>query len=348
LSKNTPDVVLVEKEDSFGRHTSSRNSEVVHSGIYYPQNTLKATLCLTGNRLMLEEARENGIPHNVCGKIIVATCDEEIPALQKLKNNGERNKVTGLEIIDKKHCFELEPDITAVQGIWVPTCAIIDTHSYMKFQVAEAEAKDAFIIYGMEVTEIEKTDEGYIVSFANGEQFLTKILINSGGLFCESISRMAGIDTAEHNLRIHWCRGEYFKTNRYKNISHLVYPLPDTQGIFLGIHLTINLNREVRFGPNAIYTDNINYKLDETNLNEFSTSINRYMSIEKKELHPDDIGIRAKLQGQDEGFRDFYIQEESEKGLPGFVNLMGIESPGFTAAPAIARLVNRIVQRIST
>jgi len=200
-----------------------------------------------------------------------------------------------------------------------------------------AEQKDAFVVYDMEVTAIEKQDTGYVVEFANGEQFWCKYLINSAGLWSDKIAAMAGIE--DEKLKLHWCKGEYYKTNKISNINQLVYPLPDPQGIYLGIHLTINLNNEVRFGPSAYYTDQLSYKMDESAKPEFLAAINNYLSLEAVDLHLDDCGIRPKLQGPQDTFRDFYIAEETERGLPGFINLIGIESPGLTAALAIAEQV---------
>ncbi|MBN2461818.1 MAG: FAD-dependent oxidoreductase, partial [Candidatus Cloacimonetes bacterium] len=198
----------------------------------------------------------------------------------------------------------------------------------------------------MEVTAISRKSGSYIVDFSNGEKFQSNVVINCAGLFCENVARLAGIATAKSNLRIHWCKGEYYKTTRIKGIKHLIYPVPDPRGISLGIHLSINLNGEVRFGPNAYYIDEINYRMDESYKKEFLEAVNRYIGIAGDDLNPDDCGIRAKLQGANEGFRDFYIRDEAEKGLPGFINLMGIESPGLTCSLAIAEYITSLVRQI--
>ncbi len=343
LAGTCGDVVVVEQEDSFGRHTSSRNSEVIHSGIYYPQGTLKATLCLEGSQLLYQFCDEHGIPHSNCGKIVVATKEDELEALQKLYQNGLNNHVQGLEIIDGSKCHEIEPQISAIRGLWVPSTGIFDTHSYMKKLSQLIEDNDGFVIYDMKVERIEKIDDGYRVYFENGEVFQTRILVNCGGLFCGQVAKMAGIETTEADLDIHWCKGEYFKTTHIHGINHLVYPMPDPQGKFLGIHLTINLNGEVRFGPNAYYVDEIDYRLDETNKPEFLAAVKQYIDVDEEFFTPDDCGIRPKLQKPGGAFRDFYIEEESKRGLPGFINLMGIESPGLTASLAIAKKVRALI-----
>jgi len=343
LSRFHPDVVITEKEDSFGRHTSSRNSEVIHSGIYYPQGTLKADLCLKGNQQLYQFAEEYHIPYRKTGKLVVATSEEDLPALYRLYENGEKNHVKDLTILDEKECKNTEPRIKAIKGLWVPSTGIIDTHALMKEYVKIAEIQDAFIIYDMEVSSIKKTQQGFLVGYANGEEYFCNILINCSGLFSDKISALAGIDISEHKLKLHWCKGEYYKSTSLAGINHLVYPLPDPRGIFLGIHLTINLNGEVRFGPNAYYVNEINYSMQETHKEDFCRAINKYLSIELQDIHADDTGIRPKLQGPDDDFRDFYIREESDKGVPGFINLVGIESPGLTSAPAIAEKVCGIV-----
>ncbi len=338
------DVVVVEQEESFGRHTSSRNSEVIHSGIYYPQNTLKALLCLDGNELLYRFCEEHDIPHSNCGKIVVATKEDELAALEELYRNGLRNNVEGLKLIDRTECAELEPQVRAIRGLWVPSTGIFDTHSYMKKLNQLIEEKDGFVIYDMRAERIEKIEGGYRVLFNDGEVFQARYLINCGGLFTERVARMAGIDTDEADLNIHWCKGEYFKTTHIHGIRHLVYPLPDPQGKFLGIHLTINLNGEVRFGPNAYYIDEIDYRMDETNKEEFLQAVKQYIDIDEEFFSPDDCGIRPKLQKPGGAFRDFYIEEESKRGLPGFINLMGIESPGLTASLAIAKKVRALIK----
>ncbi|MCD4818674.1 MAG: NAD(P)/FAD-dependent oxidoreductase [Candidatus Cloacimonetes bacterium] len=343
LSEKFEDVIVVDKEDSFGRHTSSRNSEVIHSGIYYPQNTLKAKMCVEGNHLLYEFCERNSIPFRKTGKLVVATNEAEYLYLDELKINGERNHVDNLKIIYQDEIKELEPLVIAEKALFVPSTGIIDTHKLMYKLANQIEENDGFVIYEMEVIEIEYSNGKYLVKFSNGEEFQANIVINSAGIYCESIAKILKLDTIRHNIKIHWCKGEYYKTSKLKNIKHLIYPVPDQNGIFLGIHLTVNLNNDVRFGPNAFYIDEINYRFDESFEDEFYKAIMNYLPLEEGDLHPDDCGIRAKLQGQNDEFRDFYIKEESIKGLPNFINLMGIESPGLTSCLAIGKYVKDIL-----
>ena len=345
LSKTEPDLVIVEKETSFGKHTSSRNSEIIHAGHYYEPGSLKAGLCVTGNSLLYRYLKDNEIPYQHTGKIIVATKSEEEADLQKYYHIGAVNGCPAFTFLTAEEVSDLEPAVKCISGLYVPSTGIFDTHRYMKSLEHKIEAQDSYVVYGSEVVDITKTGGFYRVEFTNGETFECDTVINSAGLWADQIAELAGLDTAKLGLRLHLCKGEYYKTTKLSGIKHLIYPVADPQGIFLGIHLTINLNGEVRFGPNAFYIDDLDYKFNEEYCNHFYTSVNRYIDIKEEDLVPDDTGIRPKLQGPKDGFRDFYIREESDKGLPGFVNLIGIESPGLTASLAIADYVKKLLNK---
>jgi L-2-hydroxyglutarate oxidase LhgO len=344
LSKAYPEVVVIDKESSFGKHTSSRNSEVIHGGLYYPPKTLKAELCVQGNQLLYRFLQDYGIAHSNTGKIIVATSTDEVKTVEKYYQQGVANGCKGLRFIPAEEVHDLEPLVKCIAGLYVPSTGILDTHEYMHTLSNLIEEQGSFLVYGLEVTRIRNVDGKYQVYFSNNEIFETNFLINSAGLWSDKVAEMAGIDITTQKLILHLCKGEYYKTTKIKNVKHLVYPVADPQGIFLGIHLTINLNGEVRFGPNAYYIDTINYKFDEEYYDDFYTSINRYLEINKDDLIPDDTGIRPKLQGPEDSVQDFYIREESASGYPHLVNLIGIESPGLTASLAIARHVKNIMQ----
>jgi len=344
LSKKFEDVVLVEQEETFGRHTSSRNSEVIHSGLYYPQSSLKAELCVNGNKKIYEFADKYGIPFNKCGKLVVANTEQELKLLQNLKTNGELNNLSELSIMSEHDCKKMEPHIKAKYALKVPSTGVIDSHKLMYRLAAEAEKNGAFIVYDMQVKSIAKQNNNYVVEFANNERFQVNTVINCAGLFSDKIAQMVGIDIEDNNLELHWCKGEYYRSSKIRGIEHLIYPVPDPKGIFLGIHLTLDLNGNVRFGPNAYYVDEIDYSMDETYKEEFIKAINQYIDLDVQDLQLDDCGIRAKLQKQGEDFRDFYIKEESEKGYPKFINSIGIESPGLTASLSIAEMISSLVK----
>lgn len=344
LAKNFDDVVIVEKEDSYGRHTSSRNSEVIHSGIYYPKDSFKKELCIEGRELLYDFLNTRNLPYSQCGKLVVAVNEEEIPALNALYENGVSNGLNDLEKLSKEECKAIAPEVIAEKAILVPVTGILNTHRYMQQLKIEFEENGGFILFDMEAEKIKKTDDGFAVSFSNGEEFLAEKLINCAGLQCEDISRLVGLNTEELGLKIHWCKAEYYKTSEKFKLNKLIYPLPDPTGMYLGIHLTLNLAGEVRFGPSAYYVDELDYSMDERNKEDFSRSVSKYLKFNKDKIHPDDTGIRPKLQGENDGFRDFYIQEESKNGFPGYINLMGIESPGLTASLAIGKFVYKLLK----
>lgn len=343
LTETFDDVVIVEKESSYGRHTSSRNSEVIHSGIYYPAQSLKAHLCVEGRQLIYDYLKEKKIKHRQCGKLVIAALDSEIPALNDLRDNGRANGVEGLEMLKQNECRKLAPEVIAAQALLVPCTGIMDTHSFMRALKMDIEAQDGFVLFDEEVISLEKRDEGYLVDFASGEQFMADKVINCAGLQSEKIAKMAGIDTQKAGIALHWCKAEYYKTSQKFSFDKLIYPLPDPTGMYLGIHLTLNLAGEVRFGPSAFYVDDLDYGMDESRRGDFEKAVGKYLHFDPQKIHPDDTGIRPKLQGPGERFRDFYIKEEIEHNLPGFYNLTGIESPGLTSALAIARYVKDLI-----
>lgn len=342
LAKTDPDLVVVDKEKSFGRHTSSRNSEVIHAGHYYQPGSLKARLCVQGNAFLHDYLDEHAIPYRNTGKIIVATTFAEERILKNYLDTGAQNRCKGMKLLTRDEVFKLEPQVKCISGVYIPSSGIFDTHKFMQSLAGQIEERGSYIVYGMEVAQIRREEGKYLVSFANGEVFSCDQVINSAGLWAHEIAKMAGLDIKALGIEQHWCKGEYYKTSKIKGFDHLVYPVADPKGIYLGIHLTVNLAGEVRFGPNAYYVNEIDYHFDEHFMDEFHRAINRYLEISAEDLMPDDTGIRAKLQGPGDGFRDFYISEESRNGLPGFVNLIGMESPGLTASLAIAKYVEKL------
>lgn len=348
LSGTGREIIVLEKHESFGREASSRNSEVVHAGIYYPQNTLKAELCVRGNRLLYELLEKHELPYKKCGKIIVAETEDEEQELLKLLENGNRNGVSGLKMISKNEVEHLEPDVIATTGLFSPETGIVDTHSLMSFYEKEAENRGVMFAYDHVPTGIEFLSPGFRLEVRepSGEIFQIQAdsVINSAGLGSEDVAAMAGLNIDELGYKLHPCKGEYFRiSNRHKGkISHLIYPAPTR--ISLGLHLVLELDGGLKLGPNAFYVDDIDYDVDISHKLDFLESGKKYLNFLKEEdLSPDQAGIRPKLQLPTETFRDFVIKDEKDNGLPGFVNLIGIESPGLTAAPAIAEHVESLI-----
>jgi len=345
LSANYRHVLLIEKNDGFGQETSSRNSEVIHAGIYYPHGFMKASFCTEGNPLLYNLCRERNIPHKRLGKLIVATNDEECEHLENIKKHAEGNGVSDLTLLGKKQVLTLEPEVSAMAAIYSPSTGIIDSHSLMRSFCISAEGSGAVIAFRSKVTAIHAENGIYEVETNGGEyRCHTKVIINSAGLYSDSIAAMAGIDIDLRGYRLKYCKGNYFSASPSPKLNHLVYPVPPENTESLGIHATLDLSNRVKFGPDSQYIDEIEYGIDEGRRESFYQSIRNYLpGIKPEYLHPDMCGIRPKLQGPGEDYRDFIIKDERDIGYPGLINLIGIESPGLTSCVAIARYVKSLV-----
>jgi len=345
------DVYLLEKNETFGQEQSSRNSEVIHSGIYSKKDTLKTELGLEGNRLTYEICQNNGIPHKRCGKMFVAVNDIEAEILENLYKNGLDNGIP-LKMLSRNEMRQLEPNVKAMAAFLSPTSGIVDSHALMRYFLGRARDNGAQIIYRAEVTGIEKVAEGYRVRVddpSGGTVFMTRVLINCAGLHSDRIAAMAGINIEEAGYRLHWGKGEYYNVGGGKNrlINSLIYPVPMSIGP--GIHVCLDVDWRLRLGPFFYYVDEIDYRIDDSRKNIFlKSSIMQSLSlIEPSDLEPESSGIMAMLYGEGEPVSDFVIRHEYDRGLPGFINLIGIDSPGLTASPAIARYVKHLVNEIS-
>lgn len=345
LSAKYKRVLLIEKNDGFGQETSSRNSEVIHAGIYYPHGFLKASFCTEGNRLLYDLCRDRNIPHKRLGKLIVAANDEECERLENIKKHAEGNGVSDLTLLGKKQVLTLEPEVSARAAIYSPSTGIIDSHSLMRSFCINAESSGAVIAFRSKVTAIHAENGIYEVETNGGEyRFHTRVIINSAGLYSDSIAAMAGINIDRHGYRLKYCKGNYFSASPSPKLHHLVYPVPPENTESLGIHATLDMSNRVKFGPDSQYIDEIEYGIDEGRRESFYQSIRNYLpGIKPEYLHPDMCGIRPKLQGPGEAYRDFIIKDERDIGYPGLINLIGIESPGLTSCVAIARYVKSLV-----
>ncbi|MHB9154966.1 MAG: NAD(P)/FAD-dependent oxidoreductase [Endomicrobiales bacterium] len=338
-------VLVVEKNPGFGRETSSRSSEVIHSGIYYPKNSLKARLCVAGNALLYDYCSREGIPHAAPGKIVIASTGEERERLEALKRNGGENGVSGLQLIGAEELKKREPEVAARAGLFVPSTGIVDTHALMQRLLAQAREGGALIAFDTEVSAITKTTAGFTVrTKREGFAFETALLVNCAGLHADRIASFCGIDPDTARYRLHYCKGEYFRLRGPLRGRALIYPVPDEKMHVLGVHLTRDLAGGVRFGPNAFYVGDLDYSVDEKRRDEFWRDVRRYLpGISPEDLSPDTSGIRPKLQGPGDGFRDFVIRREADRGLAALVNLIGIESPGLTSCLAIAEYVEGLL-----
>ena len=348
LSKPGKSILILDKNLHFGEETSSRNSEVIHAGIYYEPRSLKAQLCVEGNPKLYEFCETHKIKHKRLGKIIAAVSNEEVEGLKKLLINGLSCGARGLELVSGAKVNELEPEINCQLGMLSPSTGIMDTHGVMQALLNVAQSKDAIISYDSEVIGVEKKDGGFIVAVKKDNyKFETEILINCAGLNCDKIAALCGIGIDKAGYRINPNKGEYFRLRGKPKVSRLIYPVPGEDVHSLGIHITPDLTGALRLGPSAYYTDKIDYSVDDSSRDIFYMETKHFFpNIKPDDLFPDTAGIRPKLQGPKDGFRDFVIRHEADKGLPGLINLIGIESPGFTACLSIAEYVENLVKSI--
>lgn len=350
IAQEKKGVFVFEKNRTFGLETSSRNSEVIHAGIYYPEDSLKAKLCVEGKSLLYKLCDKHNIAYKKTGKIIVAEDENEISWLEELCEQGRKNGVDDLVLLSRTELKKLEPNIEARAGLLSPSSGIFDSHNLLKFLYSQAREKGAEFVFGTEVIGIERAGAKYKVQIKDRDgisAFVAHVVVNCAGLNSDRIAQLAGLDIAKAGYKLHYCKGEYFSLDsKYRNlVSRLIYPVPEQVGH--GIHWRQGLDGRVLLGPSAHYVEAIDYAVDETYKQYFYNSAKRFLPfVELEDLAPESAGIRPKLQGPDEAFRDFVIAREEKAGFPGLINLIGIESPGLTAFPAIARYVGRMVDEL--
>lgn len=350
LSESNQDVFIIEKHLQYGQEVSSRNSEVIHSGIYYPRGSLKARMCVRGRELLYRLCESESIDYRKCGKLIVANTPEEEKELEALRAKGNENGVDDLVLLDREEVEAIEPNVRTTRALFSPSTGIVDSHGLMKWLYNRAISNGTEIVFGTKVIQIEPIRIGYRLELADttGDRFsfTTKNLINCAGLESDLIAHMAGIRDSLY--QIHFCKGEYFRVNPPKDklVSRLIYPVPGRKLVGLGIHATIDLGGSLKLGPSAFYLPErkYDYAVDAANALQFYHSAMAFLPfLEPDDLTPDIAGIRPKVQGPGEPVRDFIIVHEKDRGFPGLVNCIGIESPGLTSALAIAEYVEQLL-----
>lgn len=349
LSRQGRSVLVLERHPGPGRETSSRNSEVLHAGIYYPTGSLKARLCVRGNQLLGEFCEQHAVAYRRLGKVIVATEQRELPALEQLMAVGVANGAP-LQQLDRLQLRQLEPNVAAVAGLLSPTTGVLDSHGVIKALEARARAHGALVAYRCEVTHLEPAGEVLRVATHNpsgAEQLVARVVVNAAGLESDTVARMAGVDA----YRLRWCKGDYFSVSprRAGLVSRLVYPVPAASLTGLGVHVTLDLAGRMRLGPDVTYlsTREQDLQVDPAKAARFGAAVNRYLpQIKLEDLEPEMAGIRPKLQGPGEPWQDFVIRREAAAGLPGLINLVGMESPGLTACLAVAEQVERLAAEV--
>jgi L-2-hydroxyglutarate oxidase LhgO len=348
LAPRFPDLVILERHDRHGTEASSRNSEVIHAGFYYPTGSLKARLCVRGKELLYETCARRGVPHRRTGKLVAATAPQEEPELERLLALGRANGVE-LELIPGDACRRLESHVAATAGLLSPSTGIVSAHGLMDALLHEARGAGALLQTRAELVELERRDRDYRLGIRTPdgtESVTSERVVNAAGLESDRVAALAGIDPDAAGYRLHWWKGRYFAVSGgpARLLSRLVYPVPSP--VSLGVHAVLGLDDRLRFGPDAEHLPERrpDFAVDESRRAAFGDAVRRLVpGIRDEDLSPDLAGIRAKLQGPGQGFRDFVVAEESARGRPGLVNLIGIDSPGLTSALAIAEEVDRLL-----
>jgi L-2-hydroxyglutarate oxidase LhgO len=349
LAPQVNSIALLERHSRFGEETSSRNSEVIHAGIYYPTSSLKARLCVEGQRSLYQLCALHHIPHRRCGKIIVARNEAETGELERLGALGTANGVEGLKMLTAGDVQAMEPHVRAHAGLYSPESGILNVHSLMDVFARITVQAGGELAPGAEVTGIDRAGNVWTVHYQDSDGFgkiTCRAVINSAGLSSQSIMGMVGLNPEIMGLHRYLCKGDYFAVSgsKRKLLSHLVYPVPREHQLSLGIHSVISLDGSFKLGPSAYYVDEIDYTVKTADRRAFFESVRSYLPfLEIDDLSPDMSGIRPKLAGPGEEARDFYIAHELARGAEGFFNLAGMDSPALTASPAIGRHVAGLV-----
>jgi len=331
------EVVILEAEDAIGTHTSSRNSEVIHAGIYYPNGSLKARTCVAGKELLYEYCVAHGVPHRRSGKLIVASEEAQLAELGQIQKKAHANGVTDVVWMTRAQALALEPELSCVAALYSPSTGIIDSHALMLAYLGDAEDRGTMLALRslFENALVEK--HGFVVHVAGAEPIKARTLVNSAGLRAPSVARRIEGLEGKFVPRELYAKGNYYTLTRRPPFSRLVYPVPEPGG--LGVHVTLDLAGQARFGPDVEWTERIDYGIDPKRSERFYAAIRRYWpGLPDGALAPGYAGIRPKTAGPGEPASDFAVQGPRAHGVAGLVNLFGIESPGLTASLALAAM----------
>lgn len=338
------EVIIIEAEDAIGTHTSSRNSEVIHAGIYYPKNSLKARLCVAGKQLLYAYCRERDIAHRQVGKVIVAADESELDAVASYIEKAKANGVADLRWLSAPELAAMEPALNCVAGVFSPSTGIIDSHALMLSLQGDAENAGAMIVFKSPIQSGRVTAAGIELEVGGAEpmSILCNSVINSAGLRAPEVARLIDGLPRQSIPPAYFAKAHYYTLSGKSPFKHLIYPV--AHSAFLGVHVTLDLGGQARFGPDLDWVDGIDYAFDSSREPLFYEAIRRYWpGLEDGQLQPGYTGIRPKISGPGEAAADFRIDGPAVHGVPGLVNLFGIESPGLTSSLAISRHVQDIL-----
>jgi L-2-hydroxyglutarate oxidase LhgO len=337
------EVIILESENAIGTATSSRNSEVIHAGIYYPRGSVKAIACVEGKALLYQYCTERGIPHMRCGKIIVATSEAQLGELESIRNKAHTNGVTDVVWLSREEAHAMEPAVSCVGALHSPSTGVIDSHAYMLGLLGDAEARGAMLAVLSPLESARIRGDGQIELRIGGSEAMhlcARTVVNAAGLTAPSLARRVEGYPGDKAPPEYYAKGNYYSLVGKSPFSRLVYPVPEPGG--LGVHVTIDMGGQARFGPDVEWIDRIGYDVDPRRADKFYAAIRRYWpQLPDGALAPGYAGIRPKIAGPKDPAPDFLVQGPAEHGVPGLVNLFGIESPGLTASLALARDVAR-------
>ena len=330
------ELLVLEAQEAIGMGTSSRNSEVIHAGIYYAAGSLKAACCVQGRQQLYAYAQERGIPHRRCGKLIVATTSAQINQLESIIHKAQANGVDDLRIVTREEAQALEPALSCEAAILSPSTGIIDSHAYMLSLQGDLEQGGGMVVCHSRVISARCESDGTVLRMADGAELKARIVVNSAGVYAPGLAASFEGLAARHVPTAFYAKGNYFTLSGKAPFSHLIYPVPEAAG--LGVHLTLDLGGQAKFGPDVEWVDDPEQlAVDPERCRDFYAEVRRYWpALADHSLQPGYAGIRPKLGGEDQPAADFVLSGPAEHGVPGLMNLFGIESPGLTRSLALA------------
>ncbi len=339
LSQKNKEVLIIEAEENFGQITSSRNSGVIHAGIYYPEKSLKSKFCVSGNKLLYDFCKKNFVPYKNTKKLLIASSYDQINIIENIKKQAEKNGVENIQKLSKNDVYKLEPLISCEEALLVPSSGIIDVISFMMSLVGHIEDSGGMISYNSKLKKIIIEKNKFKLFIENkGETVIScNEIINSSGIYSSDVAHKIEGLKKNYIPETFFAKGNYFSSNKNYGIKHLIYPIPE--GFGLGIHLTLELDGSIKFGPDVEWVNNIDdYKVNINKKNLFAKEILKYFpSFDINMLQPSYAGIRPIINKKDKSMRDFVIQTLNDHEIPNLINLYGIESPGLTSSLAIAK-----------
>ena len=337
------EVMVLEAADAIGTGTSSRNSEVIHAGIYYPQGSLKARLCVEGKERLYSYCAERGVGHRRCGKLIVATSDAQLAQLQGIIDKALANGVPDLVLLTRDEARALEPQLECLAAVHSPSTGIVDSHGLMLALQGDVENAGGLVVLNSPVVQVNRSHNAIVLVVNGGAELQVNTLVNAAGLGAQALAgRFDGL-VREFVPPSYYAKGNYFNLSGRSPFARLIYPVPETAG--LGVHLTIDLGGQAKFGPDVQWVSSPDdLVVDPARGDGFYAEVRKYWpTLPDGALNPGYAGIRPKIQAPGEPARDFLIQGPATHGVPGLVNLFGIESPGLTSSLAIGDHVSRLL-----